>query len=130
MRTSIQTDRLLLRAWREDDLAPFAAMNADSRVMEHFPSIMTREESDAFVARIRASFEKNGFGLWAVELRGEGAAPTFVGFVGLSVPAFEAPFTPCVEIGWRLAYDAWNKGIATEGARATLDVAFGELQLP
>lgn len=125
--TSLRTPRLQLRAWRDEDLVPFAAMNADWRVMEHFPSVLTREQSDAMVLRIRASIEKHRFGFWAVEMPGTAA---FVGFIGLSVPSFDAPFTPCVEIGWRISYDHWDKGIATEGARAALDAAFGELGLP
>jgi RimJ/RimL family protein N-acetyltransferase len=122
--TSLRTPRLVLRAWREEDLAPFAALNADPRVMEHFPSVLTREQSDDLVARIRASMAKNGFGFWAVEMPG---TADFVGFIGLSVPSFEAPFMPCVEIGWRIAFEHWDRGIATEGARAALGAAFGEL---
>ncbi len=94
--------------------------------MEHFPSVLTREQSDAMVASIREAMQRNGFGFWAVEVPG---TADFVGFVGLSVPSFEAPFMPCVEIGWRIAYGQWDKGIATEGARAALDAAFGELGL-
>lgn len=124
---SLRTPRLVLRTWRDEDRAPFAEMNADPRVMEHFPSVLTREESDALVVRIGASIEKHRFGFWAVEMPG---VANFVGFIGLSVPAFEAPFMPCVEVGWRIAYDHWDKGIATEGARAALDAAFGELGLP
>lgn len=123
---SLRTPRLVLRTWREEDLAPFAAMNADPRVMEHFPSVLTREESDALVVRIGLSIEKNNFGFWAVEIPG---TASFVGFVGLSVPSFDAPFMPCVEVGWRIAYEHWDKGIATEGARAALDAAFGQLGL-
>lgn len=124
--TSLRTPRLVLRAWRESDLAPFAALNADPRVMEHFPSVLTRAESDALVARLNAAIEQRGFGFWAVEVQ---ASEQLVGFVGLSVPSFEAHFTPCVEIGWRIAFEHWGKGIATEGARASLDAAFRELGL-
>jgi RimJ/RimL family protein N-acetyltransferase len=124
--TSLRTPRLVLRAWRDEDLAPFAAMNADPRVMEHFPTVLTREESDALAFRIRGSMVASGFGFWAVEVSG---IADFVGFIGLSVPSFEAAFTPCVEIGWRIAHEHWDKGIATEGARAALDAAFGELGL-
>ena len=124
--TSLRTPRLVLRAWRESDLAPFAALNADPRVMEHFPSVLTRAESDAMVARLNAAIEERGFGFWAVEVQ---ASAELVGFVGLSVPSFEAHFTPCVEIGWRIAFEHWGKGIATEGARASLDAAFRELGL-
>lgn len=124
--TSLRTARLVLRTWREEDLAPFAAMNADARVMEHFPNVLTREESDTLVASIGVFIEKNHFGFWAVEM--PGVAP-FVGFVGLSIPSFAAPFMPCVEIGWRIAFEHWDRGIATEGARAALDTAFGQLGL-
>jgi ribosomal-protein-alanine N-acetyltransferase len=122
----LRTNRLLLRRWRPDDLAPFAELNSDPRVMEHFPALLTREESDARAAGIQARFEERGFGLWAVEELG--GAP-FIGFIGLSVTPFEAHFTPCVEIGWRLAAAHWNRGYATEGAQAALDFGFGRLQL-
>ncbi|MBI4908865.1 MAG: GNAT family N-acetyltransferase [Acidobacteria bacterium] len=95
----METPRLLIRGWRNSDRAPFAAMNADPEVMRYFPALLTLEETDAMLERNRAHFARHGFGLWAVELKGPGE---FVGFIGLSVPAFEAHFTPCVEIGWRL----------------------------
>ncbi len=85
--------------------------------MEHFPELLTREQSDALIGRIEAGFGKHGFGLWAVELRESGE---FVGFAGLAVPEFEAHFTPAVEVGWRLAYSAWGNGYATEAGRAAL----------
>src|SRR5215510_13849963 len=93
------TDRLWLRRWLPGDLLPFAALNADARVMEYFPAVLSREESDALASQIQAHFEQHGFGLWAVEIPN---VTSFAGFIGLSVPGFEAPFTPCVEIGWRL----------------------------
>jgi RimJ/RimL family protein N-acetyltransferase len=123
----LQTPRLLLRRWRESDREPFAALNADPRVMEFFPACLTQGESDALVDRIEQRFEESNFGLWAVEV--PGVAP-FIGFIGLSVPRFEAHFTPCVEIGWRLAFNHWGQGFATEGARAVLKLAFETLQLP
>lgn len=101
-------------------------MNEDPRVMRYYPAPLTREESDALVDRIEAHFEKCGFGLWAVEIPG---VTEFAGFVGISVPNFVAHFTPCVEIGWRLAAEHWGKGYATEGAFAVLDYAFRSLQL-
>lgn len=122
----LRTERLLLRRWRQTDRAPFAALNADPRVMEHFPALLSREESDAMVARIEAHFERHGFGFWAVEAPG---VTEFAGFIGLAVPRFEAHFTPCVEIGWRLAASHWGRGFATEGARAALDLGFGSLGL-
>ena len=120
MAPELTTARLRMRGWRDEDLVPFAALNADPRVMEHFPGVLDRAESDAIVARIRGHFVRHGFGLWAVEATG--VAP-FVGFVGLSVPSFQAHFTPCVEIGWRLAPEFWGRGYATEAAREAL--AFG-----
>ncbi len=120
------TDRLLLRAWAAADVEPFAAMNADPEVMQHFPSTLSREESDALVDGIRAGFEQHPFGLWAVELRDAGR---FVGFTGLSVPTFDAPFMPAVEVGWRLARWAWGNGYATEAATATLDFGFSRAGL-
>jgi len=122
----LRTERLLLRPWRDEDLAPFAALNADPVVREHFPSTLSREESDASARRLRAEIDRNGYGPWAVEV--PGLAP-FVGVIGLAVPAFEAPFTPCVEIAWRLARAAWGRGFATEGARAAAAFAFDQLQL-
>lgn len=122
----IRTERLHLRRWTDADRGPFAAMNADPRVMEHFPAVLSREESDALAARIEAHFERHGYGLWAVGI--EGVAP-FAGFIGLSVPRFEAHFTPCVEVGWRLASEHWGRGYATEGARAAVAFGFGVLGL-
>lgn len=122
----IRAPRLLLRRWRETDLAPFAAMNADARVVEHLPGPMTREASDALVARIEANFEARGFDVFAVEIAATGE---FAGFVGLTVPRFEAAFTPCVEVGWRLAPAHWGRGYATEAARASLDFGFDTLGL-
>ena len=94
--------------------------------MEHFPGVLTRAESDAMVERIEAHFERYGFGLWAVEVRERGS---FIGFVGLAVPSFEAHFTPCVEVGWRLAQQCWGLGYATEAARAAVTFGFGQLSL-
>ncbi len=117
----IRTDRLLLRRWRPADRVPFAAMNADPEVMEHFPAPLDRAASDGLVDRIEAGFEKFGYGLWAVEIA---AAGEFIGFTGLAVPNFEAPFTPAVEVGWRLSRSAWGHGYATEAANAALHEGF------
>ncbi len=116
----LRTERLVLRGWRDNDLDPFAALNADPEVMEFMPRLLSRSECEAIIGRIRDYFDRNGFGWWAVEVPGK--AP-LVGFVGISVPSFEAHFTPCVEIGWRLARAHWGQGYATEAARAA--IAFG-----
>lgn len=126
MNVEIRTDRLLLRDWRDADRLPFAALNSDPEVMEFLPKLLSQEESDAMVQRIRNHREQHGFSLWAVEV--PGVAP-FIGFTGLSVPRFDAPFMPCVEIGWRLARHAWGKGYATEAARAALQFGFEQLGL-
>jgi ribosomal-protein-alanine N-acetyltransferase len=122
----LATERLLLRRWTSADRETFAALNADPRVAEHLPGPLSRSESDALAARIEAHFEEHGFGLWAVEV--PGVAP-FAGFVGLSVPAFQSHFTPCVEIGWRLAARHWGRGYASEAAHAALAFGFGRLGL-
>ena len=122
----LTTDRLVLRRWRDEDREPFAALNADPVVREHFPSTQTRDESDASVDHFERHFDAHGFGLWAVEVK-DGAP--FIGFGGLSVVPFDAHFTPAVEIGWRLAREHWGRGYASEGARAALAYAFGDLAL-
>jgi len=122
----LRTPRLILRRWRDTDREPFAALNADRIVMEHFPAPLRREESDDLVDRIESGFEARGWGLWAVEV--PGTAP-FIGFVGLNPATFDAPFTPTVEVGWRLARAYWGHGYATEGARAALAFGFDELTL-
>ena len=126
MPQELRTNRLVLRRWREADREPFAALNADPRVMEHFPALLTPQETDAMIARMEAHFDKHGFGLWAVEVPGSAA---FVGFVGLSVPQYQTHFTPCVEIGWRLAAEHWGRGYATEAARAAVTFGFESLGL-
>lgn len=120
----LATPRLILRRWRDEDLEPFAALNADGAVMEHVPARLTGAESDRLVERIEAHFAAHGYGLYVVELREQ---PGLLGFVGLQEVRFEAPFTPATEIGWRLARNAWGRGIATEAARAVVDHAFSAL---
>lgn len=124
--TSLRTERLTLRRWRDRDLEPWAAMNADPQVREHLGDLLTREQSDASVARFEADFDRRGFGWWAVEVRSTGA---FIGFTGLDEVDDGMPFTG-VEIGWRLARAAWGQGYATEAARAVLAHGFGTLGLP
>ncbi|HEY0981586.1 MULTISPECIES: GNAT family N-acetyltransferase [unclassified Schlesneria] len=117
----IKTDRLLLRRWRESDGPLFAQMNADPKVMECFPSLLTREESDESMRRICEHFDEHGFGLWAVEVPG---TAEFIGYVGLKYPTWQAWFTPCVEVGWRIDSRYWGNGYAPEAAKASLEFAF------
>lgn len=120
----LRTARLVLRRWRDDDRAPFARLNADPVVMEHFPAPLSPAESDDFVERIEAGFEERGYGLWAAEV--PGVAP-FAGFVGLNLATFDAPFTPALEVGWRLDRSHWGQGYASEGAVAAIAFAFDEV---
>jgi RimJ/RimL family protein N-acetyltransferase len=116
--------RVVLRTWRAADLEPLAALNADPRVMAHFPAPLSREQSEAMMARMQAHIDARGWGNWALDVDGR-----CIGFVGLTVPGFDAHFTPCTEIGWRLAVDAWGRGYATEAARLALAHGFGVLGL-
>jgi ribosomal-protein-alanine N-acetyltransferase len=120
----VQTERLRLRRWRDEDRTPFAALNADPEVMEFFPAKLSRAESDAFIDKVEAMFDARGYGLWAVD-----DTDGFIGYVGLWPAEFPAHFTPAVEIGWRLARSAWGKGYATEAARRALEFGFDELGL-
>lgn len=124
--TEIRTSRLLLRPWRDADLPAYAAMNADPEVRRWFPGTLTREQSDAQAARLQEHIAAHGFGFWALEA--PGVAP-FIGFTGLEHVDFEAPFTPAVETGWRLAREHWGRGYATEAAQAALAHGFGPLGL-
>lgn len=121
------TERLRLRQWRPADRAPFAALNSDPRVMQFFPALLDRAASDAMAERIESLIAARGWGFWAAELKSTG---DFIGFVGLHVPAPELPFSPCVEIGWRLAFSHWGKGYATEAAQGALRIAFAVIGLP
>lgn len=114
----MKTQRLVLRQWQPEDAGPFAAINACPQVMQHYPAKLSRDESDKVHERILQHFTDHGFGLWAVEI--PNVAP-FIGFVGLHHVRYETPFTPCVEIGWRLSAEHWNKGYATEAAVAAMD---------
>lgn len=118
---TMETTRLRLRRWKAHDVTHLAAINADPMVMEHFPRVLSPQETAAMVQRVEQGFEARGFGLWCVEVK---SGATCIGFVGLSVPAFEAPFMPCVEVGWRLGRPWWGHGYATEAARASLDFGF------
>jgi RimJ/RimL family protein N-acetyltransferase len=123
----LATERLLMREWRDSDRAPYSALNGDAEVMRHFPSRLTPEQSDEMVDRMMSGWRDHGYGLWATERIDTGE---FIGFVGLLSPVWEAEFTPCVEIGWRLAKDHWGKGFAPEAAMAVLDWGFANVGLP
>ena len=118
----LRTRRLTMRPFQEEDREPFAAINADPEVMQHFLASLSREEGGRFLDRINSGFAALGFGLWAPVSAPEGQ---LLGFTGLSVPGFRARFTPALEIGWRLRRSAWGKGLATKAARAALDFGFG-----
>ena len=123
---SIATERLILRQWEESDLLPFYKLNSDPEVMKYFPALLSREESDQFASENRLRIDQNGWGLWAVE---EKKSQTFVGFVGLNQPKVELPFSPCIEVGRRLAKEYWGKGYATEAGRKALKYAFDVLEV-
>ena len=123
----IVTERLILRRWLDADRAPFAAMGADPMVMQHFPALMNRSESDALIDRLEAHFANRGYGIWAMQRR---ADDVFLGFTGLMDVNFASPIDKDIEIGWRLATHAWGHGYADEAARASLDWAWANLPVP
>lgn len=123
---TLTTERLILRQWKPEDFDAFYQMNADEKVMEFFPSTLSLEESNTLAERIQRELQEKKYGLWAVEVKDR--AP-FIGFVGLHYQDFEAPFTPCIEIGWRLASDHWGKGYAFEAASKVARYALEELKL-
>jgi RimJ/RimL family protein N-acetyltransferase len=123
---TLSSGRIRLRQWRDEDREAFAAMNSDARVMEFFRSRLSRAESDVMADRIEKHFNEHGFGLWAVEIPD---VARFIGFAGLTVTRFSSHFTPCVEVGWRLAFEYWGHGYATEAARLALGYGFGTLAL-
>ncbi len=120
----IETPRLKLRDWKQTDLASFIKMNADEEVMKYFPKTLSAEETTVFYESIIAELKECGFGLYAVEIKEN---EEFIGFIGFHRATFEADFTPCVEIGWRLKKEAWGKGYATEGAVSCLEYGFSKL---
>lgn len=121
-----ETPRLLLRQWSEADHTPFAALNADPRVMAHFPALLPTKISHQMANRLQSLIATQGWGMWAVSLKDTGE---FVGCVGLNIPVPLLPFSPCTEIAWRLAYPYWGKGLAMEAAQAALAVGFDQLGL-
>ena len=119
-----ETKRLIFRDWKEQDLNEFRIMNKDPRVMKYFPKTLTNEETDDFYHRIQDEFRTYGYGLYAVETKHNN---DFIGFIGFHRATFTSQFTPCIEIGWRLKYDSWGNGYATEGAKACLNYGFHSL---
>ena len=124
--TTLVTDRLLLRDWRDKDREPFAALNADPRVMEYYPAPLTRAQSDAFIDRAMAHIAEGDWGLWAIERQADGR---LIGSAGLWEIPWGAPFAPAVEVGWRLALDCWGHGYATEAGGASIADGFERLGL-
>lgn len=122
----IITNRLILRDWQTEDLEPFAAMNQDVRVMQYYPSTLSLAETKTYIEKITAHLKQHGFGLYACALQDTNE---FIGYVGLNIPSFNAHFTPCVEIGWRIAFQHWGKGYAPEAARAVLKIGFENFNL-
>lgn len=122
----LESDRLILRQWRDADKADFARINADPEVMKYYPNPLTSHESDALYTRASQMISQQGWGFWAAESRVDGR---FMGFVGLNKPSYDLPFNPCVEIGWRLGREFWGKGCATEAARLALEFGFLKLEL-
>jgi RimJ/RimL family protein N-acetyltransferase len=122
----MSTERLILRQWRPEDVPVFADMNEDPEVMKYFPGPLTRQQSAGWAENCRQLLEKQGWGLWAVEVR---ESAEFIGFVGLHRPTIDLPFNPCVEIGWRLKRSAWGNGYATEAAKACLRTGFEHIEL-
>lgn len=123
---TLETDRLQLRQWKDPDVTALAQMCADPEVMRYFPNVLSTSESNALAQKIRSKMEQKGWGWWAVSLKDD---DRFMGFLGLNSPQYELPFTPCIEIGWRLAQPFWGKGYATEAGREVLAFAFHTLKL-
>jgi RimJ/RimL family protein N-acetyltransferase len=125
MHPTLQTGRLILREWRDDDVAPFSAMSTNPLVMQYLTKLPDRSAIERWVDDVRAHFRRHGFGLWAIEI--PGIAP-FVGFTGLTVVPYEAHFTPAIEVAWRLSPEYWRKGLVAEAATTALNVGFRSLE--
>ena len=122
----LETERLILRQWKDSDYPLFAEMSSDPVVMEFYPSTLSREESDAMANKIKGLIADQSWGFWAVERKKD---QEFIGFVGLHKPTYELPVTECVEVGWRLRKEYWGKGYATEAAKEALRFGFETLKL-
>ncbi len=125
-KNTIETDRLILRPWVASDIEPFATMGADPKVMAFFPALYTHEQAADWLIFTNQSLAKSGFTFWAIEIPG---VTPFAGFTGLLEDSFEAPFTPCVQIGWRLAHKYWGQGYVSEAAKASLEYGFVNCEL-
>ena len=123
----LETDRLILRTWNDDDLQPMLAINQDPKVMEYFPSLQDVDMTKNFIDKVNAHFKNHGYSLYAAVRKDTNE---FIGFIGLLIAEFESHFTPATEIGWRLSSSHWGQGFATEGAKAVLGYAFRELKIP
>ena len=123
----LQTSRLILRNWKQNDIEPFAILNSDPRVCEFLPNVLSQEETLTSVIKIQSHFKKHAFGLFAVELI---STKTFIGFVGLKYFSFDSHFTPSVELAWRLSWENWGQGLATEAAQKVTQYGFETLGLP
>ena len=123
----LQTSRLILRNWKQNDIEPFAILNSDPRVCEFLPNVLSQEETLTSVIKIQSHFKEHAFGLFAVELI---STKTFIGFVGLKYFSFDSHFTPSVELAWRLSWENWGQGLATEAAQKVTQYGFETLGLP
>ena len=123
----LQTSRLILRNWKQNDIEPFAILNSDPRVCEFLPNVLSQGETLTSVIKIQSHFKKHAFGLFAVELI---STKTFIGFVGLKYFSFDSHFTPSVELAWRLSWENWGQGLATEAAQKVTQYGFETLGLP
>lgn len=122
----LETERLILRRWQDSDLAPFAAITSDREVRRYYPNVLTKEETISLIERIESNFQKEGFGLWALELKSSGE---FIGYTGLHRPTIKAHFMPCIEIGWQISAKHWGQGYAPEAASKTLEDGFDRIGL-
>ena len=122
----LRTRRLILRRWQESDLLPFTKINADPRVMEFMLGTMTKEETRQSIEHIKKHFDAHGFGRWAVEIAD---TEKFIGFVGISIPSYTLPFSPCVEVAWRICAEEWGKGYAPEAAKEAMRDGFERVGL-
>ena len=123
----METERLILRKWCDADLEPYYQINQDPKVIEFLHGPLKREECQNFINETNRRIDKDGYGLWAIELKEN---QKLLGFVGLNSPDFAAHFTPCVEVGWRLGSQYWGRGYASEAARLALEIGFKKFNLP